>query len=103
MKKAKTTVRPLNNNIVVRQISATTEELRGGIIVPKDSTASSPTVEVEIVAISSDIKPPNGEKLSAKVGDRALIHHGVLINSTKIQSGGETLLVIGYVNLIATV
>ena len=83
-------IRPLHDRIVARRIEST-EEMRGGIIIP--DTAKEKPQEAEIVAVGPGKRDENGNRspMDVKAGDRVLIGK---YSGSEIKVGDEDLVIL---------
>lgn len=91
------TLRPLNDRIVVKQVTPETKTL-GGIILP-DSAQEKPT-EAEIIAVGPGKTLDNGKvvPVDVKVGDRVIY---AKYGGTEIKLGGEDYVILRQDDILA--
>ena len=89
-KKAKTSVRPLYDRVLLRRLDAA-NEVRGGIIIP--DTAKEKPLEAEVVAIGPGKRLDDGSTsaMTVAVGDIVLVGK---YGGTEIQLEGDDYLIV---------
>ena len=92
-------IRPLQDRVVAKRIE-TTEEVRGGIIIP--DTAKEKPQEAEVVAVGPGKLDDKGKRVpvDVKAGDRVLIGK---YSGSEIKLGDEDLVILREDEILAVV
>lgn len=97
--KSKTTLKPLDNRVLVRRLAAE-EKLKGGIILP--DTAKKKQEQAEVVALGAGKRDKNGTliPMPVKVGDIILMEKYA---GTEVTLNGEEFVILRADDIIAIV